>query len=75
MEKLYVIRNNETGKYVAIDRASGVYPYVVYIQFANTFYNKFVPYKYMKTMKAVWSLNELIMTTIETTWEDTQEKI
>lgn len=70
MRTIYVIKNNETGKYIAIDRASGGYPYDVGIEHAHTFNNKEEPRQYMETMKADWSLHELVMTTTETTWED-----
>ena len=70
MRTIYVIKNNETGKYIAIDRPSGGYPYDVSIEYAQTFYNKEEPRKYMETMKADWSLHELVMITTETPWEE-----
>ena len=45
MRTIYVIKNNETGKYIAIDRPSGGYPYDVDLEYAYTFYNKELPRK------------------------------
>jgi len=69
MRTIYVIKNNETGKFIAVDQPSGGYPYDVDIEYAHIF-TKPEAQRYWGVMKADWSLHELTMTTTETPWED-----
>jgi hypothetical protein len=65
----YVIKS-ENGKYIAIDTASGGYPYETErIQGANIWSSKEDAYDYKnKFPKENWTLHNLIINTIPTRW-------
>lgn len=67
-DRMYVIKNNETGKWIGVDKASGGYPYDTDIQRAEIFYTKERALKYKNTMKANWSLFRLEMHGIPERW-------
>ena len=61
---MYVIKNNTTDKYIAIDHSSGGYPYDVNVASAKVFYllEDAVEYKSM-FYKNDWTIHELIIET------------
>ena len=69
-DKMYVIKNNETGKWIAVDKASGGHPYDTDIQRAEIFYSKKRAQDYRNVMKADWSLYRLEMHGIPERWEN-----
>lgn len=58
-DKIYVIKNNETNKWIGVDETSGGYPYDTDIERAEIFYDKESAIKYRNVMKANWSLFKL----------------
>ena len=67
-DKMYVIKNNDTNKWIGVDKSSGGYPYDTDIERAEIFYNKESAIKYRNVMKANWSLFRLEMHGIPERW-------
>lgn len=68
--KMYVIKNNETNKWIAVDSASGGYPYDTEIHRAEIFHSKESALKYKNVMKRNWSLFQLELHGIPVRWEN-----
>jgi len=66
---MYIIKNNETNKWIAIDSASGGYPYDTEIHRAEIFYSKESALKYKNVMNKNWSLFQLRLLSIPVCWE------
>lgn len=73
--KTYVIKNNDTDKWINIDNASGGYPYDVDIHKAKIFYDKESALKYLKVMNKNWSLFRLDMFVFPVNWEDNEVEV
>ena len=69
-DKMYVIKNNETNKWIAIDSTSGGYPYDTEIHNAKIFYDKKSALNYKNVMKGNWSLFQLQVHGIPVSWEN-----
>lgn len=69
MDKMYVIKNNNTNKWIRIDRDSGGYPYDTEIQWAEIFYDKTKALEYKNIIKGNWSLFRLEMHGIPENWD------
>lgn len=67
-DKMYVIKNNDTNKWIGVDKSSGGYPYDTDIERAEIFYDKESAIKYRNIMKANWSLFRLEMHGIPERW-------
>jgi len=70
MTEKYVIKNNETEEYIAIDNASGGYPYDAPLYRAEIFPYKDAALRYRKVFpKKDWSLGVLMINAIIIPWE------
>jgi hypothetical protein len=68
MEKMYVIKNNDTDKWIGVDYNSGGYPYDTEIQRAKIFSTKESALNYRNIMKLNWSLFQLELNSIPVSW-------
>lgn len=61
---MYVIKNNATQKYIAIDHHSGGYPYDVGVECAKVFYRLIDAQEYKSIFHNYdWSIHNLIIET------------
>lgn len=68
MDEKYVIKNNDTGLYIASDSGSGGYPYDTGIKHARVF-TKDTAKSYKDLFPTVdWSLHTLILDSEPTNW-------
>jgi hypothetical protein len=68
MEQNYVIKNNETGLFIASDSGSGGYPYDTSIKHAKVFTKDSAKCYKDLFPKADWSLHTLLIDSEVTTW-------
>jgi hypothetical protein len=56
---MYVIKNNKTDLYIAIDQSSGGYPYDVKLQYAKIFNSIIEAEEYKNICKKDWTIHNL----------------
>jgi hypothetical protein len=67
-DRMYVIKNNKTGKWIGIDKASGGYPYDTTIENAKIFHTKKAATDYRGVINEDWSLFRLEVRGVPECW-------
>lgn len=70
-EEKYVIKNNSTGEFIAIDNNSGGYPYDTSLHQAKIWFSKEDAFRYKNmSCNEDWSLHTIKFSTEPCSWQD-----
>ena len=70
-EEKYVIKNNSTGEFIAVDNSSGGYPYNTSLHQAKIWFSKEDAFRYKNMFhNEDWSLHIIKLLTEPCNWQD-----